>query len=374
MKDIRLACFSDIHLGHRRNDSHEMIKALDKCIHQEGLLERIDILFLAGDVFDRLLDLNHAAISDIDYWIAKLIHGCETHGVTLRVLEGTPSHDREQSERFVTIHKLMDSKTNFRYVKQVEIEYIPHLECNVLYIPDEFSPTCAETLAVVQKAMKAQALEQVDIAVMHGQFAHQLPAEIKDLDCHDTEAYLNLTKSLILIGHVHHHSVMDKIVAQGSFDRLAHGEEEAKGYVYVEIKNGVARPYFIENKDARIYKTIAVYGMDMVQVYEHLTQALDGMLPLSCIRIEAEPTHPVFANFNEVMRAHSTMVWSKLAKTIKGDHEKVRIVNEFDKWSPVEITPANIEDLLMRSLAKRNLSEEQLKLSRHHLQAVLNEV
>ena len=76
--------------------------------------------------------------------------------------------------------------------------------------------------------------EEVDIAIMHGQFHYQFP-RIKLDSSHDEQEYLNMVKHYIHIGHIHTHSSYDRIIAQGSFDRIAHGEEENKGCVVAKI-------------------------------------------------------------------------------------------------------------------------------------------
>ena len=79
--------------------------------------------------------------------------------------------------------------------------------------------------------MITSGLTKVDYAVMHGQFDYQLPKHITGMPRHDSQKYLDIVKHYIFIGHIHTHSVYDRIIAQGSFDRLTHGQEEPKGYV-----------------------------------------------------------------------------------------------------------------------------------------------
>ena len=60
-------------------------------------------------------------------------------------------------------------------------------------------------------------------------------------------------------GHVHKRSTYKKIEVAGSFDRLAHGEEEPKGFLdvtYYSEDNRVVK--FVENKDAEVYTSITL--------------------------------------------------------------------------------------------------------------------
>ena len=52
MKDIKIAVFSDIHLGHKNNDCQGMLRMLDKSIFKNDLLKDIYFIIFEGDNFD----------------------------------------------------------------------------------------------------------------------------------------------------------------------------------------------------------------------------------------------------------------------------------------------------------------------------------
>ncbi|HRM29457.1 MAG TPA: metallophosphoesterase [Acinetobacter johnsonii] len=368
MKDIKIAVFSDIHLGHKNNDCQGMLRMLDKSIFKNDLLKDIDFLIFAGDTFDRLLDLSYHGLADIDYFFARLLDACAKHNVVFRVLEGTPSHDRGQPSRFDVLQGVMKNPADFAYVDTMKIEYIERFDAHVLYIPDEYKPTTEETLQELYDLMKSKELESVDIAIMHGQFEYQLPAEIKNIPRHNQSAYEKLVKTVIFIGHVHTHSRSGKVVVQGSFDRLRHGEEEPKGFVKTSIKAGKAFVEFIENKDARIYKTIGVYDLDMGKTHEKIQKELKHLNMNACVRIEAEPNHPVFANMPELERLYPTISWSKLPKDrLTGESVIISVRNEFDDWKPIDINSSNIQELILARLAKQSFTQEQLTFAQEQL-------
>ncbi len=362
MKNARIVSVSDIHLGHKNNDTVSILKMLNKELIESNLISKIEILIFAGDVFDSLLLLNNAALPDIDLFFARLLRRCEQHNVIFRILEGTPSHDRGQSLRFKTLHEVIGSKADFLYVDNLRIEYIERFDCNILYIPDEWRLSNAETLEEVTVLMKEKKLSQVDITVMHGQFEYQIPVQGKDIPVHDEKAYQKLTRVIIFIGHVHTHSLRGKIAAQGSFDRLRHGEEEPKGFLYVNVINNHASVKFIENKAARIYKTIAVYGLDAVETSKKIEKALLGQPIDICLRIEAEPTHPVFTSFSQLEKQYPTVVFSKLPKDQKtGESINITVHNEFDDWKNIEITKDNIVYLILDRLDDNEFNQEDKK-------------
>lgn len=372
MKNAVLAVFSDIHLGHKSNDTLSILKMLDHEIFTKKLLEKIDILIFAGDTFDRLLQLDYPYLPELDSWFAKLLRYCESQDVIFFVLEGTPSHDRGQPERFKTIYDIIESKAQFEYINELKIKYVEKFDMTILFIPDEWRVDNAQTLDEVKALMKHRGLEQIDIAVMHGQFEYQIPVKGKGIPIHDANEYEQLVRNAIFIGHVHNHSRSGKIVAQGSFDRLRHGEEEAKGYIFAEIKNGQTKIHFIENKAARIYKTIQLFGLDVNTSLSKIDKAIYKQPVDMCLRIEAEPTHPLFANFHQLEKRYPTVTFSKLPKNqASDDNTDVLIENEFNKWVSISITKDNVTKLVIDRISTEDFSDAERSFMFTQLQEAL---
>src|SRR5690606_24238089 len=100
--------------------------------------------------------------------------------VAVRVLEGTPSHDREQSKRFVVINESVGKiGADLVYIDELSIRYEERFDMNLLFVPDELNHDPNITLAQVQELMAERNLEKVDFAFMHGQFEYQLPSHVK---------------------------------------------------------------------------------------------------------------------------------------------------------------------------------------------------
>lgn len=369
MRDCVVASFSDNHFGHPSNDPFEMLDHLEQLIFRDKLLDRIHILAFVGDFFDGLLSLDHPALSAIDYLIAKILRECGQRGVIVRVLEGTPSHDRGQSERWATLDGVLDCGVDFRYVKNLEIEYIEKYDANVLYVPDEWRPDPETTLAEIHELLKARGIEQVDLAFMHGMFHYQMPKLNKrHIPMHREEAYLAIVRVLILIGHIHTHSRHGIIAAQGSTDRLRHGEEEPKGFLVSDIRDNYANVFFVENLRARIYKTIQCYGLDIEQTLDLVADTVSPYPSNACVRLEAEPTHPLFANLSVVQRRWPTLKWTVLAKESKAAEKPVHTQTDaFDDWHPVHIDRSNIESILMDRIEKRVFEPDDLETIRSQL-------
>ena len=261
---LRILSLSDIHLGHRLVPAEHIISSLNKVLHNSEKMQNIDIIFLCGDVWDEGLLLSDPEVGLIQIWIVNLLKLCKRYNILLRVLDGTNSHDRNQSQQFEILNTSLEINANLKYHDKLEIDFISEFNIHVLYLPDEWRGDNEQTKAEVKELLLAANLVQVDYGVFHGNFQHQLPATIKHLAFHDHEFYLSIVKKYIFIGHIHIMSVFERILAQGSFERLAHGEEHNKGLFYVEAypDNELNdKIVFIVNKNATKFISISIIDL-----------------------------------------------------------------------------------------------------------------
>ena len=327
-KEIRLAVVSDIHLGNKRTKTEFVIANLDKYLSNDTFLSSIDLLFIAGDVYDELLNAASDEVAMIDQWIGRLLRKCHRYGVTVRVLAGTPSHDRGQSRRFETINELNHRSgkrmAKLRYVDVLEIEYLQEYDMHVLYVPDEWSNSTQDTLDQVRALLAKKQLKSVDIAIMHGNFQYQLPAGIGHIPMHDEEAYSEIVSRLIFIGHIHVTSCYGKIYAQGSFDRSAHNEEEAKGFMKAVLSKDAYTVQFIENKDAARYLTIRCENSDVATCLMEIAEQVSDVKPGANMRIDAHFSNPIHSNLSVVKERWPEYQWTSVVRgTIKKIHEQL---------------------------------------------------
>ena len=344
--EINYIVISDIHLGHKRNSTKEIIKSLALWFNDYKPRDNLDFIFLAGDVFDRLLDLASDEIQEIIFWVYRLFDFCKKNKIRLRVLEGTPSHDWRQSEIFKTIHQAAYDEVDFKYVDTLYVEVVKDLDFSILYIPDEWHNDTNETFKQAESAVKAEHLVQVDIAVMHGLFSYQLPIQTAKIPRHNENDYLRLVKYFISIGHIHTSSTFQRILAQGSFDRLAHGEEEAKGGMEITItKEGESRYFFIENKNAKIFKTINLKFKDIDRTVKQITKNICNLPNDSYIRLRANKDHPAIIGFEELRKKFPNCVLSKITFEEEKDIQSRNLVDERDTeifFNVITITKENI--------------------------------
>ena len=238
-KDIRYICISDIHLGNRRNKANEIISNLDVWFNHYKTRSDLDIVFIAGDIFDRLLDFSSDDVIDSTLWLGRLINWCIRSRIKLRILLGTYSHDMNQARIVNVLTSMVKEPLDISYITSLSIETIDDLDITVLYIPDEWNSEANKTYEEVLDQLSSKSLKAVDLCIMHGNFEYQLP--VLTQDTHNQAQYESVVNYYINIGYVHTHTTNGKVIAQGSFDRLTHGEEEPKGGVECVIRTNVPK-------------------------------------------------------------------------------------------------------------------------------------
>ena len=372
---IRYLAISDIHLGHPRNTTNEIISALDTFFDGYRSTSDLDIIFIVGDLFDRLLDFSSDESNAATMWAARLMDYCGRYKIKLRILEGTPSHDWGQSEIFNTLHQVSKIPIDMKYFNSLQIELMDDLGISVLYVPDEWRSTTEQTFQDVKEQLAIHGLKQVDIAMMHGNFNYQLPIQAVKAPRHSEENYLAIVKYFISIGHIHTSSVNSRILAQGSFDRLSHGEEEVKGAMRCEIhQDGTGEYYFIENKCAKIFKTIPLRTLDVDQCVQQIDRLTSKFPTDSYVRIKAKRDHPVIIGFDEIKKRFPHFVMSKIT-TEEEEENKFSLIDETQAvpdYIPITITKDNIQTLLFAEIKQKyDLSSQQLSIAEKNILEVI---
>lgn len=380
IRDLSYLVISDIHLGHKNTSAFDIIQHLDTFFdHYRNNTEysNLDIIFIAGDLFDRLLDFNSKDIHEATIWIDRLMKFCEKHDIILRVLEGTPSHDWKQSKIVDTLKDVNHNASDVRYIDTLHIEYIESLDLSILYVPDEWTASTELTFTQVEELLKEKNLIDVDIAIMHGCFNYQVQHIPVKLDAHDENKYLGIVKYFINIGHFHSFSTYNRIIAQGSFDRLTHGEEEPKGGVIVNLYKDTNKSpdfVFIENKRAKIYKTIAVRFKDLEQALRSLYKQLNEIPKNSFIRIKAKKDHPIYSAIDEIKLMYPALTFTKVTEESLAEDKAIIDSNMFhDDYIPVAITPENIIDLVTSEIeTSYDFTEDQMSTASNILKRTLS--
>lgn len=349
-RDLNIAVLSDIHLGHHRTNTYHIVKALRHALPDNEETANLDLILLAGDVFDRLLTLPQEEVEEIQQWIADLLSLCRRHNILLRVLEGTPSHDWKQSQQFENINNGLEYPANLKFVGTLSIETIEELGgLTVLYVPDEWNHDASVTWVQVNELLKQHGLEKVDVACMHGQFEYQLP--IESIKSHNSEWYKSIVRHYIVIGHVHIRTENGIILAQGSLDRLSHGEEAPKGHYRMCISPNGNWHWFVENTLAKLYLTVDVRGWKLEQLHKYLAEH-EHLPDDTSFRFMFERDSELARSLKDIKKLYPQFKFSTQMEDLK-KAEDIHIQRKDDKIvQPISMTANNIDHLVQERAEK----------------------
>lgn len=352
---------SDIHLGHTNTPSEHIVQNLIKYILSQNNKE-LDVIFIAGDLFDKLLDLNNYSVNPILEFIHKLVTYCSANNILLRVLEGTPSHDWQQSKLILKINELLEKPADVKYFCILDVEYISSISKWVLYIPDEWSHSHQEIEKQIQDKLKQNQITKVDIAILHGQFTYQLKVKNTESFHYKEDYFLSLVSGFIHVGHYHTHTTFDRIIANGSFDRLAHGEEEDKGYVKVIDSSYL----FIPNTNSYTYRTINVNQNTTVQT---LDSRIYKLPKYSYIRLVMSIDHPLSHQMNELKVRYNEYHVKKTNKQELSESSNVTyILDDTPLLTPTEyINESNILNILQSKITTVFMDKVKLDIANYYL-------
>lgn len=347
----------DVHLGHRLTPASHIIKNLQRLI-TDDLLKTLDMVIITGDLFDRQLNNGDDDVNAINRWITILLYKCAAYDVHLYIVEGTPSHDRKQSQFFIEQKVNANIPVELHYAKELEILYNERFDAHFLFVPDKWHPSTSVTLGQVKAKMKEMGITQVDFAVMHGAFSYQLPSIVEE-PTHDEQEYLALVKHQILIGHVHNMTVNERIYAAGSFDRICHADEIPKGMFHFEVrKDDTFTATFIENRGAKKYVTWEVHGLDTKELNFQIKERIKDLPRGSSIRLRCDPGDVANGDIDSYRREYQAFDWQiTVEKATAKKNTVMESMRNFDMSEFVPITKDNILELLLYELEIQGHSE-----------------
>lgn len=358
---------TDWHLLHKRTKTTDIIAELSKYLFEDiwQHTSRIDILHITGDVFDDLSYLAAGELYHVFTFFHKLLTFCKSRGIRVKVLEGTPSHDWHQSQWMVHINERIGC--DLKYFQKLDIEYCPETQLHTLYIPDEWRPDPKTTYKEVLDLMKEKGIDKVDFAAMHGCFTYQLHAMVAQqgkVPMHNEQDYLSIVKYFIMIGHVHRPSSFDRILAAGSFSRLAHGEEEPKGGYLIKIyADDTHHVEFIKNPHATTYLTINIDSItEPSDLSGYIESKVKDLRVGSHVRVRGKQGHFGLANKMIYAGVYPHFNWSLKVDSddVKKPTEKVEEEKEEVLYQAITITRENVVDLLRDRF--KNLSSDNINV------------
>jgi hypothetical protein len=363
--DLSVASVSDIHLGHMKTSTLHITTNLGRAFPDKESTHKLDIIFFGGDLFDRLLSLNQPDVPQILEWAGHFITMCEKHQIHLVFMEGTPSHDWGQTRLLDVLKRLGFGNKYFHYVTDLSVVHFDDLDIDVLFVPDEWKQLEPDdTWKEVRARLLEKNLEKVDFTILHGTFDFQLPEHVK-APRHTLERYQSITRHRIYGAHIHQASSRGILRVNGSFDRLAHGEEEHKGHWRTRFKDGVVvEEKFHINTHAKIYKTLDCIGLDIDKALDYLASQVSLVPDDSHIRVRAAKSDPIVTSFDVLRKRYPSIHWS--SKVTEDEvAQKTLFVDQRAAFAQVQITPDNISELLREKLAY--LTQDPVLLERCEL-------
>lgn len=345
-RPVRVASISDIHTGHPNTPTHHILRNLRRAFPGNSQTGELDLILIGGDFFDRPLYFHDVNAVEIKLWIHEFLKTCKYYGIAVRVLEGTPSHDWRQNRWFEVANTTGEIGCDLKYVDTLSIEYIEHLDLQVLYVPDEWDPETDVVWSQVQQLLQEKQLSQVDLAVVHGAFEFQLPSHVK-APKHSSERYQSIVRHYVLGAHIHKPSSHGRVLVNGSFDRLTHGEEEPKGHWRLVLRENPADDEitFVVNHDAWIYRTLDCRGMELEQALHNIDQ-LTTLPDGSFIRIHGHRGDAVLTAMDQLRKRYPQYQWSAKSDDGADNTQPTLMIDQRASFTQVSITQDNIRGLL----------------------------
>lgn len=263
---MRIVSVSDIHTVHRRTPTTHILRNLSRLFYTDVDLDNTDLVLVTGDVFDRFVDNTNADFLATLEWFKAFFVVCKAKNVKVRFTEGTSLHDWEQIRHIMLT---VEQDTDVAYFNEIAIETFPTLDnLTVMYVPDNMSSKTPDDIwALALACLAKHGMDKVDLIALHGGFYYQLPEKGRK-HAHMETRWSTIVRYGIFSGHIHTPSTWNNIIfSNGSFDRISHGEEHAKGcwLIDLDLNAKVMTPTFWENTLALPYTTIKVGLNDLAE-------------------------------------------------------------------------------------------------------------
>lgn len=350
-----LSC-SDIHLGHPRVLVGDIALNLEEFLFP--YLLRAFLAFFCGDIFHQLLRIDAFHTQSVLAIINNILATAKEKGIILRILRGTFTHDRGQNTLFETLNQSYG--VDLKCIDSVCLEYIEKHDLRILYIPDNLPyANSDECIEEIHTLLKSAQWDYVDFVVMHGYFEHVLPEGIPHLP-HCTfrkEQFDSFVKHYVLVGHVHTPSKSDKIIYNGSFDRLCHGEEEKKGFFFLTNKGDDDwKIKFVENKFATRFVTIRPEGNTLEELLDSTYKEIDkkfGEQPNGYLRIILDDPDKRQLLIQHVLATFNIDLVVTGMSPKESKHEIITIEEqEFQTYEQIVPTQENLAELVYLHIQK----------------------
>jgi DNA repair exonuclease SbcCD nuclease subunit len=363
MENIRKLVFiADIHIGSRPDIKSYYEKELSNFIKEMNIYNP-DIIFLAGDLFDKKLYADSEYIKYGIKFVRELYNNTTSR---ICIINGTYEHERETINLFIPY-----SDNRLKIYKVAMIDYIDNM--NILFIPEEYVDKTTYYKDLLDK--------KVDITVGHGAFSFagfyfKENRHKKNYVVFETDDFKNSIIGAVF-GHVHTRTKSKNCQYVGSFSRDSFGEEEDKGYLIIEydcVNKKKILEKFIKNKEAPLYNTINADKIPFDNITNYLLKEIKDANKLRIIidnDITVEKYNDIRAfahNHKEIVidkRFRGVSKSSEVALSTEQEQRKIERQNLLNKYKDksflevtidiakekfnIDLTPNEINDLVYKN-------------------------
>lgn len=300
-----IAVIADIHW-----DALEPRKLYHELQFFNAFIERVkhlDLVVIAGDIFDTKILLNSKTSLKAIQWMNELVSICKDRNCKIRIIKGTNSHDNNQLDAFNGYDNGSDFFHIFRSCTQEET--LPGLRC--LYCPDE----------VLSQDEWEESYHDLlygktyDCMFFHGSFDIVLPSIINQESEFMANKGISFKYShfrdichVMVGGHWHDGSSSEgeHMYYTRSYSRWSYGEMNPKGFIYLNyntddhsyhverIENPYADQYLTYNIDTSSMGNVDDYAPIVQKVSEDLQN------PNTHIRLSIHVTDSKIENQNAI--------------------------------------------------------------------------
>lgn len=365
MAKYNIVTIGDIHWG--AMDPDEMYLHLQYVLDFIRMMkDEIDLVVINGDYFDYRLTLNSKPALKALRWFDELYTTCLASGVQkIRAIKGTKEHDNDQWE---AIHPKEQGDFFKKFYENTVEETLHGLSC--IYCPDE-----TINVSDYQEIYLKNMMSSCNIGFFHGNFDIVLPKMVIEQNKESKIPSIIFEKSVweklingpMIASHWHTFTDADPLLYIGSYDRWSFGEEDNKGFLFVQYDTDT-QSYFwkrIINPFARRFETILVDN-SIIKTPDDFSILRESILEMKAIdsdmkiRVKyqiSEDNIESIANFNEFKNLISNMRGVKaeikdLIKKAKRKKEKEEIDVSSERYSYIlsTVTPMNekIQEYLLR--------------------------
>ena len=374
---LKMVAVSDIHFGNPKIDPNSLLLKLRKYLYPE--LKDAHLLFVAGDLYDQLLTVNSKTYNAVSDFIKDIFTISDLTGMQVRILHGTFTHDRDQLS---VLSKLATDKTRYKIINHIDCEEITDFRCNqdtvnlalrVGYIPDNLSYKHSEdVIEHLKKIMTCLGWRKLDLLVGHGTFEHVIrPDSGHRPPClFRQDQFKDLVQGPIVMGHIHTPSRNHNVYYCGSFERLAHGEEEKKGFYVFTLDQKQEegwRSRFVVDELATPFVTIKPEGADIPVIIQDFARQVDEKLPNGRGFVRVMHNLPeVRTQLHKYCAQHYPSISYSWKSTGEADTSEIKVDEiTLDLFDDIRPDVHNLGGLVYQFLAENNMldgiQEEQIK-------------